>query len=113
MNLATDVYINRVNNCRCGDSVIHLYRGADSHLQQGTRKYFLLYVKGTKKQKESLKLEKLDLYSYFDTVWQLKERHSIKNLPSQYAFVVWIHHAVIHYVEVDINNYLSGIVEDH
>ena len=88
MNLATNVYINRVNNCPCGDSVIHLYHGADSHLQQDTRKYFLQYVKGTKKQKESLKLEKPDLYSYFDTVWQLKECHSVKNLPSRYAFIL-------------------------
>ena len=96
-----------------GDS---LYRGADSYLHQDTHKYFLQYVKDTKKQKESLKLEKLNLYSYFDTVWKLKECHSIKNLLSQYAFflfVVWMHHAVIHCVEVDINNYLSGIVEDH
>jgi len=52
MNLATDVYINRVNKCPCGDSVIHLYHGADSHLQQDTRKYFLQYVKGTEKQRK-------------------------------------------------------------
>ena len=31
MNLAIDVYyINRVNECSCGDTAIHLYQGADS-----------------------------------------------------------------------------------
>ena len=30
MNLGTDVYISQVDKCSCGDTVIHLYRGADS-----------------------------------------------------------------------------------
>ena len=41
MELATDVYINRVNNCPCGDTVIHMYRGADSSDEQEKRKYIL------------------------------------------------------------------------
>ena len=28
LDLATDVYISRVNECPCGETVIHLYRGA-------------------------------------------------------------------------------------
>ena len=86
MELATNVYINRVNDAPCGDTVIHLYNGANSSEQQVVRKYFLQYCKGTKKQKEALKRERPELYNYFDTVWQLKERHSIKGLPPQYAF---------------------------
>lgn len=30
VKLATDVYINRVNQCPCSDDVVHLYRGANS-----------------------------------------------------------------------------------
>jgi len=86
MELATNVYINRVNNAPCGDTVIHLYDGANSSEHQETRKHFLQYAKGTKKQKETLKKERPELYNYFDTMWQLKERHSIKGLPPQYAF---------------------------
>ncbi len=55
MDLATDVYISRVNKCPCGDSVIHLYHGANSLEHQEIHKYFLQYAKGNKKQKEALK----------------------------------------------------------
>ena len=30
MDLATDVYISRANHCPCGETVINLYKGADS-----------------------------------------------------------------------------------
>ena len=57
MELA-DVYINRVNNCPCGDTVIHMYRGADSSDEQEKRKYILQYLKGSK---EALRTEVLIL----------------------------------------------------
>ena len=118
MQLATDVYINRINQAPCGDTIIHLYRGANSLEHQETRKYFLQYAKGTKKQKEILKKEKPELYDYFDEVWQLKEWHSIKGLPSRYVFflinfVVLIPHVAILCAEVDRRTYHYGIVEDH
>ncbi len=86
MNLATDVYINRVNECSCGDTLIHLYRGADSSEQQTTRAYILQYLKGSKQQVEKLKKEQPDLYAYFEQVWKVKQSHSVPNLPVQYAF---------------------------
>ena len=88
MNLATDVYINRVNECSCGDTVIHLYRGADSSEQQTTRAYLLQYLKGSKQQVEKLKKEKPNLYAYFEQVWKIRQSHSVPNLPGQYAFVL-------------------------
>ena len=74
MDLATDVYISRVNKCLCGDSVINLYCGTNSFEHQETWKYFFQYTKGNKKQKEALKKEKPDLHNYFETV--CKERHT-------------------------------------
>lgn len=44
--LATDVYIDRVNGCPCGETVIHLYRGADSSSLQQKWKDLLVYLKG-------------------------------------------------------------------
>ena len=55
MNLATDVYINQINECSCGDKVIHLYRGADSSEQLTIRAYLLQYLKGSKQQIKELK----------------------------------------------------------
>ena len=37
MELATEVYINRVNHCPCGETVIELYKGADSSEKQKLR----------------------------------------------------------------------------
>ena len=85
-NLATDVYINRVNEYSCGDTVIYLYRGADSSEQQTTRAYLLQYLKGSKQQVEKLKKEKPNLYAYFEQVWKIRQSHSVPNLPGQYTF---------------------------
>lgn len=84
MKMATEVYLNRVNWCPCGDTVINLYQGADSTEEQDTRKYLLQYLKGSKAQVQGLKKEKPNLYAYFEKVWQVRRNHN--KLPPQYAF---------------------------
>ncbi len=37
MDLATEVYMNRVNGCPCGETNIHLFKGADSTTDQENR----------------------------------------------------------------------------
>lgn len=64
MELAAEVYINRVNQCPCGDSVIHLFKGADSSALQDRRKDLLVYLKGSKKSKAALHQENPDLFEY-------------------------------------------------
>ena len=54
MDLATEEYLNRVDQCPCGDSAIHLIKGSDSSLLQERRKQLLVYLKGSKKNKMSL-----------------------------------------------------------
>ena len=51
LELATSVYIDRVNKCTCGDTVIHLFRGADSSSMKKTRECLMIFLKGTKKKK--------------------------------------------------------------
>ena len=48
MELATEVYINQVNGSSCGETNIHLFKGADSSANQDLRLYLLHYLKGTK-----------------------------------------------------------------
>jgi len=48
MQLATEIYIQRVNNAPCGDTVIRLYPGADSGSKQELREHVLAYVKGSR-----------------------------------------------------------------
>ena len=54
MDLATEIYIQRVNNAPCGDTVIHLYPGANSDSKQVLRDHVLTYLKGSKESKEKL-----------------------------------------------------------
>ena len=59
-------YIERVNRCPCGGTVIHLFKGADLSSLQLKRKHLLVYLKGSKKTKNDLKTSEPDLYSYFE-----------------------------------------------
>ena len=86
MKMATEVYINRVNECPCGETVIHLYQGSDSTKEQENRKYLLQYLKGSKAQVQHLKEEKPNLCAYFEKVWEVRRNHIIEELPPQYAF---------------------------
>lgn len=80
--MATDVYLSLVNNCPCGDTVIHLYKGADS--SQEERNHLLQFLKGNKQQKSALKKHHPQLYEKFERVWQVRQAHMIKHLPAQY-----------------------------
>ena len=46
LELATSVYIDRVNGCPCGGTVIHLYRGADSSSLQKNREHLMVFFEG-------------------------------------------------------------------
>lgn len=54
LELAIDIYLDRVNLCPCGDGVIHLFKGADSTLQLH-RDNLKCYLKGSRKKREQLK----------------------------------------------------------
>ena len=49
--MAIDADISRVDGCACGDTTIHLYRGAESN--QNVREKLLVFLKGSKKPKKS------------------------------------------------------------
>ena len=88
MTSATDLYIERVNGAPCGSSKIQLYPGADSLDTQKLRKNVLIYLKGNKVQKEELKKNSLYTYEYIETVWSVRLKHGIPNLPVQYCFML-------------------------
>ena len=83
MDLATDVYISRANHCPCGETVINLYKGADSSEKQEVRKILIQYLKGSKQQEESIKRDHPELYHNFKQVWAIRERHMVTSLPTQ------------------------------
>ncbi len=69
MEIATDVFTDRVNGCPRGDTV-HLYRGADATEELSNRKYILQYLKGSKSK---LKAENPEMYKYCEKVWKIRQ----------------------------------------
>ena len=46
LNLAIDVYLDRVNRCPCGDGVIELFKGANSTQEQFYHDKLKIILKG-------------------------------------------------------------------
>ena len=70
------------------DTQIHLFKGADSSELQEQRQHLQVFLKGSRKKKEELRRKKPTLYSYFDKVWNVKNRHQVLDLPPQYLFLL-------------------------
>ena len=86
LNAAIDVYISRVNLSPCADTVINLWKGADSSLYQEERKAVNIFLKGKKNEKKNLQKEQPELFKNIQTIWNLRTSHMMPNLPSQYLF---------------------------
>ena len=86
---AADVYISKCDGAPCGESTIVLMKGNQDDLAkkfQERRPHLLIFLKGSKKQKEELKADQPILYDYFSDIWSLRNRHMVPGLPSQYVF---------------------------
>ena len=73
MEMAMEIYISRANYSPCGDTVIHLFKGADSTQLQDKRKHVQAFLKGNQKKKGKLRREKPTLCSYFDQIWKVNK----------------------------------------
>ena len=85
MDQATEIYISRCNHALCGDTVIHLFKGADSSANQQLASDVLVYIKGTASQKNTLKQNKPERWTFIEDV---RARHMTLGLPSQYVFLL-------------------------
>lgn len=86
---ATDVYISKCNNAAFGESSIRLLKGSKNDLARNyknRRPHLITFLSGTQKKKQELMKENETLFDYFTVIWQLRERHMVKGLPSRYIF---------------------------
>ena len=88
MDQATEIYMSRANGAPCSDTVIHLFKGADSSFNQDLRCNVFVYIKGTKSQKNSLRKSKPDRWTFIEEIWQVRKKHMSQDLPSQYVFLL-------------------------
>ena len=91
LELAMDVYIRKVDGAPCAKQPIRLVKGANGirgkHLGE-RRPKLLTFLKGKKNEKEALKQSEPTLYSYFEEVWGVRNRHMVKDLPHPYVFML-------------------------
>ena len=88
LDVAIDAYISRVDGTPCGDTVIHLHKGAIDSEQVKYRSNLLTFLKGSNKAKLALKQREPEQYAFFQKVWDLRSRHMVSELPIQYAFML-------------------------
>ena len=86
LELAIDVYLDRVNLCPCGDGAIQLFKGADSKQQQLYRDKLKTFLKGSRKKKQDLQKSDPESFHLFETVWKIRERHMVVGYPRQYVY---------------------------
>ena len=87
LDLAIDANICRVNGAPCGDTTIQLYKGCKESDKLKCRQNLLIFLKGSRKAKAALKQKELE-YGCFQSVWNVRTRHMIPNLPSQYILML-------------------------
>ena len=88
MDQAAEIYISRCNHAPCGDTVIHLFKGADSSANQQLASDVLVYIERTASQKNFLKQNKPERWTFIEEVWDVRARHMTLGLPSQYVFLL-------------------------
>ena len=67
LDMAIDVYIERVNNCPYGDTFIQLFKGSDAKQYQDYRKPLRTF-KGSKRKKCELQSQQPSLFKLFEQV---------------------------------------------
>ena len=90
LNQAITTYIRRVNGCPYGDTTIQLYRGADDSLYSSlqNRSELLIFLKGSKAAKETLQRENSAMYADFQLIWDIRQRHLVQELSTQYIYLL-------------------------
>lgn len=88
LDIATDVYIDRVNGSACCGTTLQLYKGGQNEAITARRQGLLVFLKGNAKEGMQLKQSNPDLFKYFENVWIVRENHMNKALPEFYIFML-------------------------
>lgn len=84
LELATEVYIDRVQGASCCGSPVQLFKGAVADMTR--RQHLLTFLKGSKKAKQELQADDPELYKCFEDIWNVRNRHMNKSVPPNYIF---------------------------
>ena len=68
LDIATDVYVDRVNGAPCCRTMLQLFKGGRDEALHQRRPSLLSFLRGNAKEKKQLQLTKPELYKYFEDV---------------------------------------------
>ena len=91
LDLATDVYINKVDGSPCAQQPIRLVKGAnDAHAKylRERRSKLLTFLKGKKEDRQQLQQKDPTVYKYFEEIWGVRKRHMVLSLPQHFVFML-------------------------
>lgn len=94
LDLASDVYISRVQGAPCGEAKIQLFKGACDEAAKSLvdrRNLLLVYLSGKKEQKEELKENNPKLHDHFESVSKVLQNHK-HDLPPKYFLALSLCH---------------------
>ena len=92
LDIATDIYIDRVNGAPCCGRHLQLYKGARNEEMTERRQCLLIFLKGNSKDKKRLREKEPDLFRYFENVWRVRASHMNRNVPENYVFMLTLCH---------------------
>lgn len=88
MDIVIDVYIDQVDVVLCCGIILKLYIGGKNEIMFERWESFLVFFKGSVKDKKQLKKNRLDFYEYFECVWMVRENYMKKDLLGNYLFML-------------------------
>ena len=94
LDLASDVYISRVQGAPCGEAKIQLFKEACDEAAKALvdiRNLLLVYLSGKKEQKEELKKNNQKLHDHFESVSKVLQNHK-QDLPPKYFLALSLCH---------------------
>ena len=86
LDSAIDAYISRVDGSPCASTEIRLFKGSNSDEYQKENDLLKIFLKGKKPEKLKLARENPEMFSKFEQIWALREKHMMKNVPTKYIF---------------------------
>ena len=87
LDLATDVYISRVQGAPCGEANIHSVKGAsgvEAIKLLDRRTMLITFLSGKAEEKKELQQKHPDDYAYFQKVWNVYNSHKRVDIPDKY-----------------------------
>lgn len=88
LDIATDVYIDRVNGSPCCGTILQMLKGGHNDSVSKRRQSLLVFLRGKESEKKELEGRDPESYKYFEKIWTVRNNHMKVDLPENYIFML-------------------------